>query len=51
VGADEHILWALAAVWWLLAGNKSREARLGSDHVLLTTLVATALPHMLKNAF
>jgi hypothetical protein len=33
-GADEHILCALAAGWWLLARNKSPEQRLASDHVL-----------------
>ena len=38
-GADEHVLCALAAGWWLLARNKSPAQRLGSDHLLLTTLV------------
>src|ERR1700694_1132052 len=50
-GADEHILCALAAAWWLFARNKSKKARLASDHVLLTTLVASALPHLLKTVF
>jgi hypothetical protein len=50
-GADEHILCALAAGWWLYARNKDRETRLASDHVLLTTLVASALPHLLKSLF
>jgi undecaprenyl-diphosphatase len=50
-GGDEHILCALAASWWLLARNKSQEARLASDHILLTTLVASALPHLLKAVF
>jgi undecaprenyl-diphosphatase len=50
-GADEHIVCALAAGWCLLARNKSKEARLASDHLLLTTLVASALPHLLKTVF
>jgi undecaprenyl-diphosphatase len=50
-GADEHILCALAAGWWLLARNNGPKSRLASDHVLLTTLVASALPHLLKCVF
>jgi undecaprenyl-diphosphatase len=50
-GADEHILCALAAGWWLYARNKDEQIRLASDHVLLTTLVASALPHLLKTVF
>lgn len=50
-GADEHVLCALAAGWWLMARNKSPEQRLASDHILLTTLVASALPHLLKAVF
>ena len=38
-GADEHVLCALAAGWWVWARSKSPEARLASDHVLLTTVV------------
>jgi membrane-associated phospholipid phosphatase len=50
-GADEHVLCVLAAAWWLLARSKGSEQRLASDHVLLTTLVASALPHLLKTVF
>ena len=50
-GADEHILCALAAGWWLYARNKDTQTRLASDHILLTTLVASALPHLLKTVF
>jgi membrane-associated phospholipid phosphatase len=50
-GADEHILCALAAGWWLLARNQGKQARLASNHILLTTLVASALPHLLKTVF
>jgi membrane-associated phospholipid phosphatase len=50
-GADEHILCALAAGWWLYSRNMGSQARLTSDHVLLTTLAASALPHLLKTVF
>jgi hypothetical protein len=50
-GADEHILCALAAGWWLYCRDKSADRRRASDHVLLTTLVASALPHVLKTVF
>jgi hypothetical protein len=50
-GADEHILCALAAGWWLYCRNKDAGHRRASDHVLLTTLAASALPHLLKTVF
>jgi hypothetical protein len=50
-GADEHILCALAGGWWLYCRNKDARRRRASDHVLLTTLVASVLPHLLKTMF
>ena len=50
-GADEHILSALAAGWWLYTRGQSGPRRRVADHVLLTTLVASALPHLLKSVF
>jgi undecaprenyl-diphosphatase len=50
-GSDEHIVCALAAGWWLLARNKTPRARLASDHILVTTLIESALPHLLKKVF
>src|ERR1700712_2186116 len=47
-GADEHVLCALAFGWWLYARTCDVPVRRASDHVLLTTLVASALPHVLK---
>ena len=44
-GADEHILCALAAGWWLSCRSKGAAKRHASDHILVTTLVASALPH------
>ena len=50
-GADEHVLIALAAAWWLYSRGQRREQRNAADHVLITTLVASALPHFLKTIF
>jgi undecaprenyl-diphosphatase len=50
-GADEHVLCALAFGWWLYAIPGDTQTRRASDHVLLTTLVASALPHVLKRVF
>jgi PAP2 superfamily len=50
-GADEHILSALAIGWWIYARNKGAEQRRISDHVVLTTIVSSVLPHLLKTVF
>lgn len=50
-GADEHVLSTLAIGWWIYSRNKSSAQRRASDHILLTTLVASALPHLLKTVF
>jgi membrane-associated phospholipid phosphatase len=50
-GADEHILCGLTAVWWLYTRNQNRPIRRTADHILLTTFVASALPHLLKILF
>jgi undecaprenyl-diphosphatase len=50
-GADEHVLCALAAGWWLYCRSQPAAERRDSNHILLTTLVASALPHVLKTVF
>ena len=50
-GADEHVLLALAAGWWLYCRGRPPRARRNSDHILLTTLVVSAVPHLLKSIF
>jgi membrane-associated phospholipid phosphatase len=50
-GADEHVLTALAAGWWLYSRGQRRRQRIAADHILMTTLVAAALPHFLKTIF
>jgi undecaprenyl-diphosphatase len=47
-GADEHILCALAAGWWLWCRRRPAEQRRASNHILLTTAATTLLPHLLK---
>jgi hypothetical protein len=49
--ADEHLLLALTAVWWLCSRGQSQPRRRTADHFLLTALVASGLPHVLKAAF
>jgi undecaprenyl-diphosphatase len=50
-GADEHIMIALAAAWWLYSRSQPRSQRNAANHILTTTLVASALPHLLKTIF
>jgi PAP2 superfamily len=50
-GADEHIICALAAGWWLYSRNRNGHQRRVADHILLTSLAASALPHLLKTLF
>jgi membrane-associated phospholipid phosphatase len=50
-GAEEHVLCALAIGWWLYARTRDVQVRRASNHVLLTTIVASVLPHILKEAF
>ena len=50
-GADEHILLALTAAWWLYSRGQPARQRKAADHVLLTTLVVSGLPHLLKRIF
>ena len=47
-GADGHVLTAQAVGWWLWSRSKPPAQRRASDHVLLTTLAAVLLPHLLK---
>lgn len=50
-GADEHVLLGLAIGWWIWSRERSLEQQRASDHVLLTLVVASALPHLLKTIF
>ena len=50
-GADEHVLCALVAGWWLYCRTKSARDRRNSDHLVLTTVAVTLVPHLLKALF
>ena len=50
-GADEHVICALAAGWWLYCRHRSAQERANSNHILLTTVAVTLLPHLLKSIF
>ena len=50
-GADEHVLVALTGAFWLYARARPPHVRQAADHILLTTLVASGLPHLLKTIF
>lgn len=50
-GADEHIVCALAAGWWLYCRHRSARHRTDRNHILLTTVAVTLLPHLLKSIF
>ena len=49
-GADEHVLCVAAVLWWAYSRVQPRQQR-AAGHILLTTFVATALPHVLKAIF
>ena len=50
-GADEHVLCTLAVGWWPYSRLGDSASRGASNRVLMTTLVSSALPHILKKMF
>ena len=50
-GADEHVLTALTAAWWVYSRGQRHRERVAANHILITTLAAAALPHLLKTIF
>jgi membrane-associated phospholipid phosphatase len=50
-GADEHVLMTLAAGWWLYSRSQPHQQRNAANHILITTLAASALPHVMKTIF
>ena len=49
--ADEHFLCAAAAGWWLYCRGRPALEREASNHVLITTVAPTILPHLMKHLF
>jgi hypothetical protein len=50
-GADEKILCNLALGWWLFCRGQPTQRRRNSDLLLLTSITASLLPHLLKKLF
>lgn len=50
-GADEHVLFVLAGAWWLWARGQPAAQKRAANHILLTTAVTAALPHIMKRVF
>jgi len=50
-GADEHLLIALAAGFWLYGRGADERTRIASNHIMLTTAAVALLPHLLKSIF
>ena len=50
-GADERLLLVAAAAWSICSRGQTGRRRRIADHVLLTTLVASGLPHLLNTIF
>jgi membrane-associated phospholipid phosphatase len=50
-GADEKVLCALAAGWWLFCQTRSASDRAAASHILLTTVAVSLIPHALKAMF
>src|SRR5258705_13450553 len=48
-GADEKLLVTTAAIGWLLTRKSEQPYRRLGTHVLLCSLLAAALPHVLKS--
>src|SRR4051812_4472367 len=47
--ADEHVLCALAAGWWLFCRLHSPRQQQISNHLLLTAVTTAVVPHLLKS--
>lgn len=50
-GADEHVLLAAAAGWWLHCRRAAPRQRRISNHILIAMLTVSVLPHLLKSIF
>jgi membrane-associated phospholipid phosphatase len=50
-GADEHVLIAASVAWWLWTRKRPAAQQRAGDHVLVTTIAAAVMPHILKRLF
>lgn len=51
LAADEHLMLALAAGWWFYSRRGSSRDRVNGNHILLTTIAVSLIPHALKSIF
>jgi len=51
LGADEHLLIALAGAFWIYARSQRPSVQAAANHILAGTLAASILPHALKLEF
>jgi membrane-associated phospholipid phosphatase len=49
--ADEHVLIAASVAWWLWTRKRPAAQQRAGDHVLVTTIAAAVMPHILKRLF
>ena len=49
--ADEKVLCALAVGWWAYCRGRPASDRRDSNHILLLTIAASVLPHLMKLMF
>lgn len=50
-GADEHLLIAAAALYWVASRKGTATQRTTGNHLLALSFVTGAIPHVLKHAF
>lgn len=50
-GADEKLLLALAGSFWIYAQANHSPVRRSANHLLIVTIVTSAMPHLLKAIF
>lgn len=47
-GADEHLLLAASAIFWLASRRSDKVIKRAATHCLVTTVAASVLPHVIK---
>jgi membrane-associated phospholipid phosphatase len=50
-GADEHVLIAAAAAYWMLSRGGTDRMRTTGNHLLAASVITGVLPHALKHVF
>lgn len=50
-GADEHLLVAAAAIYWLASRSGPRQRRTTGNHLLALSVASGVAPHLLKHLF